>query len=105
MVGQEVERRPALALDVVSAGHEVGSHSMRHLDHHAASPTGAVADVVDGAEAIQGVLGFEPAFYRAPYGYFVPSTVAEAGRRRWTCVPWSIDGQDWEAAATAESVA
>lgn len=105
MVGTEVEARPELAREVVAAGHEIGSHSMRHRDHDDVLPTEAVADVVDGAEAIASVLGFEPRLYRAPYGYFVPTTVAEADRRGWTCVHWSIDGQDWESTATAESVA
>jgi peptidoglycan-N-acetylglucosamine deacetylase len=105
MVGKEVLRTPALARAVVAAGHEVGSHSMDHLDHDTEDPQAAVSDMVAGAAAIAEVLGFEPTLYRAPYGYFVPATVAEAQRRGWTCVAWSADGFDWEANATARSVA
>ena len=104
MVGSEVERDPELARSVLEAGHEVGSHSMHHLDHHAVSPAEAVADMVAGAEAIARVMGFEPCLYRAPYGYFTPDTVAEAGRRGWTCVHWSALGEDWMPEATARSV-
>ena len=49
--------------------------------------------MVAGAEAIAGVLGFEPRLYRAPYGRFVPATLAEAERRGWTCVHWSALGE------------
>ena len=105
MVGTEVERDPGLAREVVAAGHEVGSHSMHHLDHDEVTPTAAVADMLFGAEAIADVLGFEPRLYRAPYGHFVPDTVAEAGRRGWTCVHWSALGNDWEDDATGRSVA
>jgi peptidoglycan/xylan/chitin deacetylase (PgdA/CDA1 family) len=105
MVGSEVQRDPALACEVVAAGHEVGSHSMHHLDHAELSPEQAVADMLDGAKAIAAVLGFEPRLYRAPYGRFVPATLEEAARRDWTCVHWSALGNDWEDDATGMSVA
>lgn len=105
MVGSEVEHDPALAREVVSRGHEVGSHSMHHLDHEQVDPREAVADMVAGTQAIAAVLGFEPRLYRAPYGHFVPATVEEAEQRRWTCVHWSALGNDWEADATIRSVA
>jgi peptidoglycan/xylan/chitin deacetylase (PgdA/CDA1 family) len=62
-------------------------------------------DMLGGAAAVKRVLEFEPAYYRAPYGYFVDATVAEATRRGWTCVHWSALGYDWESAATPRSVA
>ena len=65
------------------------------------TPDEAVADMLAGAEAIADVLGFEPRLYRAPYGHFVPATVAEAERRGWTCVHWSALGEDWDESATA----
>ena len=105
MVGSQAERFPHMARRVVAAGHEVGSHTFSHLDHQAVAPHEAVADMVAGAEAIAGVLGFEPRLYRAPYGHFVPETTAEAERRDWTCVFWSALGFDWEDEATPRSVA
>jgi peptidoglycan/xylan/chitin deacetylase (PgdA/CDA1 family) len=105
MVGSQAERFPHVARWVAGAGHEVGSHTFSHLDHDAIAPHEAVADMVAGAEAIAGVLGFEPQLYRAPYGHFVPETVAEAERRGWTCIHWSALGEDWAEDATPRSVA
>ena len=105
MVGAQAERFPDIALRVVAAGHQVGSHSYSHLDHHAVAPEDAVADMLKGAEAVANAVGFEPPLYRAPYGYFIPETVAEAGRRGWTCVLWSTLGFDWEEGTTSRSVA
>jgi peptidoglycan-N-acetylglucosamine deacetylase len=90
---------------VVAEGHAVGSHTLSHLDHEAVTPQEAVADMLAGAEAIQQVLGFEPALYRAPYGHFVSATIDEAIRRGWTCVHWSALGYDWMEEATPRSVA
>jgi len=78
---------------------------MHHLDHDQVTSDEAVADVLAGAETIAHVLGFEPRLYRAPYGHFVPATLAAAERRGWTCVHWSALGEDWEESATARSVA
>jgi peptidoglycan/xylan/chitin deacetylase (PgdA/CDA1 family) len=105
MVGSQAERFPHIARRVVSAGHEVGSHTFSHLDHHMVAPHEAVSDMVAGAEAIAGVVGFEPQLYRAPYGHFVPETAAEAERRGWKCIFWSALGCDWEEEATPRSVA
>ncbi len=105
MVGSEVERDPELAHAVMAAGHEIGSHSMHHLDHRAVDPRAAVEDMLAGARAIARVLGFEPPLYRAPYGHFTPETVAEAKQRGWTCVHWSALGEDWEEGVTGRIVA
>ena len=105
MVGSEVQRNPRLAREVVARGHEAGSHSMHHLDHAEVSAGQGVADMLEGAEAIADVLGFEPSLYRAPYGHFVPATIAEAEQHGWTCVHWSALGYDWEDDATPRSVA
>ena len=105
MVGSEVERDPEAARAVRDAGHDIGSHSMRHLDHEAVTADEAVADMLGGARAIEEALGLEPRLYRAPYGHFVPATVAEAERRGWTCVHWSALGMDWLEDATPRSVA
>lgn len=105
MVGSEAERNPDLARDVLAAGHDVGSHSMHHLDHEQVEPDVAVADMLDGARAIAAVLGIEPSVYRAPYGHFTDATIAEARRRDWLCVHWSALGADWLEGMTGRLVA
>lgn len=95
-VGEQVERDAELGLEIVAGGHEVGCHTMHHLDHSEAHRERALKDLVEGAAAIEGLLGVEPRLYRAPYGRFVPATLAEAERRGWTCVLWSAWGRDWQ---------
>jgi peptidoglycan/xylan/chitin deacetylase (PgdA/CDA1 family) len=105
MVGSQAEHFPDIARKVAAAGHEIGSHTFSHLDHHAVSPEQAVADMVRGAEAVAEAIGFEPRLYRAPYGHFVRETIAEARRRGWACVFWTALGFDWEEEATPRFVA
>jgi peptidoglycan-N-acetylglucosamine deacetylase len=104
MVGSEVVRDPALAREVLDAGHEIGSHSMRHEEHQHAERDEAIADMLGGARAIEQTLGVEPRLYRAPYGHFAPGTLAEAEARGWTCVFWSAEGIDWREGETGTSI-
>jgi peptidoglycan/xylan/chitin deacetylase (PgdA/CDA1 family) len=105
LVARQVENDPALARRVRDAGHEIGLHSMAHLDHERLEREQAVADVVDGAALIERELDVELRLFRAPYGHFVPGTLAEAERRRWRCVSWSAWGEDWLAGESADSIA
>jgi peptidoglycan/xylan/chitin deacetylase (PgdA/CDA1 family) len=104
LLGCQVERYPELAREVKAGGHEIGSHSMEHLDHVEVPPERALADMVRGAALLGDALGVEPALYRAPYGRFVPITLAEAARRGWTCVGWSTAARDWHEGKTARSI-
>ena len=105
MVGSQLLREPEIGALVRDAGHEIGVHSMEHLDHAEAGREASVADVVDGAATIEQTLGVTPRLFRAPYGHFVPGTLAEAERRGWTCVHWSAWGEDWREGETHESIA
>jgi peptidoglycan-N-acetylglucosamine deacetylase len=105
MVGSQLELLPEVARRVRDAGHEVGVHSMRHLDHAVIEREQAVADVVEGADAIERQLDVSVRLFRAPYGRFVPGTLTEAKRRGWTCVHWSAWGVDWQAGESAQSIA
>jgi peptidoglycan/xylan/chitin deacetylase (PgdA/CDA1 family) len=104
MVGSQVERHPDVVVAVRDAGHEIGSHSMRHHEHQHAERELAVTDMLEGAAAIERVLGIEPRLYRGPYGQFAPGTLAEAERRGWACVLWSAEGSDWRSGETAAAI-
>jgi peptidoglycan/xylan/chitin deacetylase (PgdA/CDA1 family) len=105
MAGRQVREHPEQARAVATAGHEVGSHTHEHLDHQVVPAETALEDMLDGATAIERVLGFEPPLYRAPYGHFVPATSSEASLRGWTCVGWTMLAGDWRAGETGESIA
>jgi peptidoglycan/xylan/chitin deacetylase (PgdA/CDA1 family) len=100
MVGGQVKLHPDIAQRVRDGGHDVGLHSMAHLDHAGVGREAALADVRDGAEAIGDVR-----LFRAPYGHFVPATLAESERCGWTPVHWSAWGEDWREGESAETIA
>ena len=105
LVGEEVERRPRLAAEIASAGHEIALHCHRHRSLLRLTPR-AVADDLVRAEAVIGdATGRVPRLYRPPYGILTTPALVLARRRGWDTYLWSRDGRDWRASATACSVA
>jgi len=105
LVGEQVERHPALAREIVAAGHEIGVHCRRHRSALRLTPR-LVRDDLDAAEAtIAEVTGVTPRYYRPPYGVLTTPALAHARRRGWETVLWAREGHDWEARATPRSIA
>jgi peptidoglycan-N-acetylglucosamine deacetylase len=104
LVGEQVERRPALAAEIVAAGHEVALHGHRHRILLRLAPAAARDDLERGADVIESATGRAPAFYRPPYGIFSWPALEHARSRGWQPLLWSRWGRDWRGSATAESI-
>jgi peptidoglycan/xylan/chitin deacetylase (PgdA/CDA1 family) len=104
VVGEQVERFPALAAEVVAAGHEIALHGHRHRNQMRVTPRWLADDVARGAEAIARATGVEPRLYRPPYGIFTPAGLRLA-RREYDLLLWSKWGRDWRRRTSAEEIA
>lgn len=69
-VGRNALRYPKVVRDVRAAGHEVGNHTMSHLDLHRVSPGRLRAEIRDCQSVLQDILGVAVTSFRAPYGHF-----------------------------------
>jgi len=105
LVGEQVERRPSLAAEIVAAGHEVAVHCHRHRNLMRVTPARTRADLDRAAAAVADAAGVEPRRYRPPYGILTAPALRHARRLGWETVLWRRDGRDWEAAATPASIA
>jgi peptidoglycan-N-acetylglucosamine deacetylase len=93
-VGEQVEDEPELAREILARGHEIGSHTQSHLNHHEREPE-AVQDFLNGVETMERLLKVSPGFYRPPYGHFTHKVLAAAERMKIIPVFWSAWGLDW----------
>ena len=105
LVGEQVERRPALAREIAAAGHRVALHGYRHRNLLRLPPQALAEDLDRAAELIAEATGAAPRLYRPPYGIFSPAGLVVARRRGLTPFLWSRWGRDWRARATPESIA
>jgi peptidoglycan/xylan/chitin deacetylase (PgdA/CDA1 family) len=105
LVGEQVQRNPALAREVLAAGHGIGLHCHRHRNLMRLGPRQVREDIERAREAIEDATGASPALYRPPYGLLNAAALCLASRRGWRTLLWSHWGRDWEARATPESIA
>jgi len=105
LVGEQVERRPALAAEIAAAGHELALHGYRHR-LLLRRTTQALADDFERAAAlIEDAAGVAPRWFRPPYGVFSLGALAVVRGRGWKPILWSRWGADWRRRATGASIA
>jgi peptidoglycan/xylan/chitin deacetylase (PgdA/CDA1 family) len=105
VVGEQVERFPALAREIVAAGHELSVHGYRHRNQMRLLPGEFTDDLRRGIDLIGGVSGAPPRLYRPPYGIFTLTGLAQVRRVSLQPLLWSKWGRDWRAHTTPEEIA
>lgn len=105
LAGEQVDRHPSLAAEIVSAGHRVELHCYRHRNLLRLTPGEFLDDAERARATIEEASGQAVAIYRPPYGIFSATTLRAVRRRGWRPVLWSRWGRDWTRRATAESIA
>jgi peptidoglycan/xylan/chitin deacetylase (PgdA/CDA1 family) len=105
LAGEQVARRPALAAEIVAAGHRVELHCFRHRNQLRLSAGSLLADAERAKAAIEEASGQEVLDYRPPYGIFSAVGLRAVRARGWRPVLWSQWGRDWTRRATPASIA
>jgi peptidoglycan/xylan/chitin deacetylase (PgdA/CDA1 family) len=94
-VGERVERYADLAREIVKSGHHIENHSQRH--RHSFSllgPRAMLAEISRAQDAIAGVTGNHPRFFRAPAGLRNPFLDPVLARLGLHLVSWTRRGFD-----------
>jgi peptidoglycan/xylan/chitin deacetylase (PgdA/CDA1 family) len=105
LVGEQVLRNPAVVREIVAAGHDIGLHCHRHRNLLRLTPRQVREDIARAQASIAEHSGCEPRLYRPPYGILNASALQIARAHDWRTLLWSHWGRDWEARATAASIA
>ena len=105
LAGEQVQRRPSLAAEIVAAGHRVELHCHRHRNLLRLTPRELLEDAERARAAIEEASGQAIADYRPPYGIFSAATLRAVRARGWRPVLWSRWGRDWTRRATPDSIA
>lgn len=105
LAGEQVERRPALAAEIVAAGHRVELHCHRHRSTLRLTVRQFLDDAERGRAAIETASGQAIADHRPPYGIYRAAALRACRERGWRPVLWSKWGKDWRGSVTARSIA
>jgi peptidoglycan/xylan/chitin deacetylase (PgdA/CDA1 family) len=104
LVGEQVERYPALVAEIVAAGHGVELHCFCHRNNLRLGSANFLEDAERARLSIEEAGGRAVTCYRPPYGIFSVATLRAVRQRGWRSVLWSRWGRDWDRGATAESI-
>ncbi|WP_063784902.1 polysaccharide deacetylase family protein [Streptomyces sp. TP-A0356] len=104
VLGESVERHPALARETAERGHELAVHGWTHSRPWLPLPGRDVADLVRAVDAVYDAAGRRPRWYRPPYGILTSGRWAAARRAGLRPVLWTAWGRDWTADAAPASV-
>jgi peptidoglycan/xylan/chitin deacetylase (PgdA/CDA1 family) len=105
LVGEQVLRSPAVAAEVVAAGHAVAVHGQRHRNLLRLSPAAVASDFDRAHAAIAEATGCDATLHRPPYGIYSWPGLQAVRARGWTPMLWSRWGRDWTRRATAAGIA
>lgn len=104
VLGERLERAPALGRLIVAEGHELAVHGWGHAPPWVPRPVREVREVARAAALVSAVAGCRPLWYRPPYGVLTGGRWAAARAAGLRPVLWSAWGRDWTADATPASV-
>ncbi len=105
LVGEQVQRRPALAARIVADGHLVALHGYRHRLQLRMRTAEVRDDLLRGAAAIADATGAEARWHRPPYGIYSPAGLAAALDAELRPLLWSRWGKDWRKFTTPARIA
>jgi peptidoglycan/xylan/chitin deacetylase (PgdA/CDA1 family) len=105
VIGEQVERRPALVRELVAAGHGVALHGYRHRLQLRMGPDAVRDDLVRGVAAIEDAISARPRFHRPPYGIYSPAGLQAARTLGLQPLLWSRWGKDWRKFTTPARIA
>lgn len=103
-LGENVESHPARFSAIVDQGHLIGNHSHSHPNGWKTSSRDYVADVARCQEVLRSRLGFEPKYFRPPFGRISFRQLLRL-RKRFEVVLWDILGMDYRPEITGQHVA
>ena len=91
IVGSFANSFPESVKKIHNAGHELGNHSLKHLDPVKQEYSEIISDMSACGDIIYSLTGAFPLVYRAPSGSYDSKTVEAAENLGMTAVQWSAD--------------
>lgn len=101
--GEAVAAHPDLVRQESELGMVVGLHSYAHsAELSRAGPADFQADLKDAEGVVEGILGYRPRLYRAPYGHTSETMLRGLYRAGYVSIGWDTDSEDWRDAPAVQ---
>jgi peptidoglycan/xylan/chitin deacetylase (PgdA/CDA1 family) len=96
-VGTWLEQYPKMAHRILHGGHDLGNHTMHHLDIAAMDAQGTYAEIADCARRLHTLTGSIGHWFRPSQTHFATPLIEKTARKIGypTCVSYDLDSLDW----------
>jgi peptidoglycan-N-acetylglucosamine deacetylase len=101
LIGRYAQQQPAIAREVVRAGHVVGNHTFTHPWLFSKSASEIRKELTDCRSAIHDAVGEHSNLFRPPFGSRRPAVLHIARQLGLEPIMWNITGYDWDAPPAA----
>lgn len=91
-----VEKYPDDVKDIISRGHEMGTHSKTHSYMSKLSKEKIVEELEYSCKKIEEVSGKKPFLFRPPYGDYNDLLIETAAELGLYAIQWDVDSLDWK---------
>ena len=96
LLGQFVEREPALARSIAGSGHLIGNHSWSHPNLSLTPARRVREELLRTRDMLEQITGKPVRFFRPPFGARRPYVLRAARELGMTPVMWNAMTSDWE---------
>ena len=96
LIGDNVLRYPEVVEEILRRGHQIGNHTMKHLDAWKNRPSVLENDILQSKKYISSTL------FRPPYGHFHRTSIRLWARHFDRVILWSILSGDFDTNRTAQ---
>lgn len=96
LVGFWVEKYPENVKNIFLHGHEIGSHSDKHLHMSRLSEAEIVKDIKSCEEKITKIIHKRPTVFRPPYGDYNNTLIKTLSSLGYYVIQWDVDSLDWK---------
>ncbi|WP_407886339.1 polysaccharide deacetylase family protein [Scytonema sp. NUACC26] len=93
-LGENIQKYPNLAMQIVVEGHTIGNHTWHHWYHFLNNQTAAY-EIDRTANLIYQITGVTTTLFRPPGGILNNGPATYARKKNYTVVMWSDDSQDY----------
>ncbi len=91
-----VEKYPEYVQKIVSAGHEIGTHSRTHPYMSKLTKAQIQDELTTSAQAIEKITGKKVTLFRPPYGDYNNTLIDTCKEMGLYPIQWDVDSLDWK---------
>ncbi len=91
-----VEKYPELVKEIVSRGHEIGTHSKTHPNMSKLNSDKIAEELSSSKKAIESITNIKVELFRAPFGDYDDRVIKTAKDMGLYTIQWDVDSLDWK---------